>query len=186
MSKLDKVIEFLEKLKESLGRDYLIAGGCARDIYHGRTPKDYDVVFDNKTSFREMQTAISKMGVNIIDSFNFHSGNKHFDVDSMVSCCSSDDRIMYGIKVKLEGDIEVDLLIYNCGELSEIPKMFDYNINQFVVTLSIYGVGFVGTEHPNLYGLKPVRGLGYSPRDIKRKEKMKTLAAELGYHVPFE
>lgn len=32
MSKLDKVIEFLEKLKESLGKDYLIAGGCARDI----------------------------------------------------------------------------------------------------------------------------------------------------------
>ena len=182
MSKLDKVLEFLEKLKESLGKDYLIAGGCARDIYHGRTPKDYDVVFDNKTNFQEMQTAISKMGVNIVDSFNFHSKNKHFDEGSLVSCCSSDDRIMYGIKVKLEGDIEVDLLIYNCEDLLEIPKMFDYNINQFVIN-SMGLSSFVGTEHPNVYGLQPVRGLGDSPRDIKRKEKMKALSIDLGYRT---
>lgn len=185
MGKLDKVIEFLEKLKESLGKDYLIAGGCARDIYHGRTPKDYDVLFDNKTDFQEMQTAISKMDVNIVDSFNFHSGNKHFDVDSVVSCCSSDDRIMFGIKVKLEGDIEVDLLIYNCAELLEIPKMFDYNINQFAINTSrkIFMVDFLGEHIPCLYGLQPVRGLGDSPRDIKRKEKMKALAIELGYRT---
>lgn len=182
MSKLDKVIEFLEKLKESLGKDYLISGGCARDIYHDRTPKDYDVVFDNKTNFKEMQTAIYKMGVNIIDSFNFHSTNKHFDEESLVSCCSSDDRIMYGVKVKLEEDIEVDLLIYNCEDILVIPKMFDYNINQFVIN-SEELLSFVGTEHPNLYGLQPVRGLGNSPRDIKRKEKMKALAIELGYRV---
>lgn len=182
MSKLDKVIEFLEKLKESLGNDYLIAGGCARDMYHGRTPKDYDVVFDNKTNFQEMKFCIRELGIEVIDTFNFFSKNKHFDTESQVSCCSSDDRILFGVKVKLEGDIEVDLLIYNCAELLDIPDMFDYNINQFIIA---YGrkVVFCGSHPPIRYGLKPVRGLGDSPRDMKRKEKMKSLAIELGYRV---
>lgn len=183
-----KVSKVLQELNKLLPEHGLVAGGAARDIYHGVEPKDYDVVFSNKVTPSMVIDALSRITTtetSIIDTFNFHSKRKHFaDEDTQVSCCSSDDRILHGIKVRVDDSPEIDLLIYNVASITEIPSMFDYNINQFVMLMG--EPRFVGAFHPAEVGLLPARGLGESPRDVKRLEKLKAIAKAYGYYVPQE
>ena len=192
MNYITEVNRLVNDLWEKYGINCIIAGGAARDIYHKRTPKDYDVIFTKEMTIDKIKEHLEGLGVDylILDTFNFHSKQKHFvpSEELQVSVCSSDDRIMYGVKIKLfvsQGDYsgpEVDLLVYNCDSLGEAVSMFDYNINQFVIRQDGEAV-FAGKFHPYMVGCEPVRGLGDSPRDVKRKEKLEALAKELGYGV---
>ena len=192
MNYITEVNRLVNDLWEKYGINCIIAGGAARDVYHGRTPKDYDVIFTKEMTTANIMMCLEGLGIEyqILDTFNFHFEQKHFvpSEELQVSVCSSDDRIMYGVKIKLfvsQGDYsgpEVDLLVYNCDSLGEAVSMFDYNINQFVIRQDGEAV-FAGKFHPYMVGCEPVRGLGDSPRDVKRKEKLEALAKELGYGV---
>lgn len=187
-----EVSKFLQRFHKLLPESGLVAGGAARDIYHGVEPKDYDVVYTNKIKPNMLVSALSDYVtiygglVDILDTFNFGTRRVHFteEKDAQVSVCSSDDRILYGIKIKLnDSTAEIDLLIYNVESIFDIATMFDYNINQFAM---LNGepcfVGGYGND-PLEVGLKPARGLGESPRDVKRLEKLKGIAKAFGYVV---
>ena len=192
MNYITEVNRLVSDFWEKYGINCIIAGGAARDVYHGRTPKDYDVFFTKEMTIGKITMCLEGLGIEyrILDTFNFHFERGHFvpSEEKQVSVCSSDDRIMYGVKIKLfvsQSDCsgpEVDLLVYNCDTLGESISMFDYNINQFVIRQDGVAV-FAGQFHPYMVGCEPVRGLGVSPRDVKRKEKLEALAKELGYGV---
>ena len=192
MNYITEVNRLVSDFWEKYDINCIIAGGAARDVYHKRTPKDYDVIFTKEMTIGKIMMCLEGLGIEyqILDTFQFHSNKKHFipSEELQVSVCSSDDRIMYGVKIKLlvsQSDCsgpEVDLLVYNCDTLGEAISMFDYNINQFVILHNDVAV-FAGKFHPYMVGCKPVRGLSVSPRDVERKKKLEAVAKELGYDV---
>ncbi|WP_426101452.1 hypothetical protein [Pseudomonas sp. PSPC3-3] len=112
----------------------IIAGGAARDIYFGVTPKDIDVIICGIS----METASEILAWAGIASTPFHIYNG-----------AASDRLVGGFKLV---GTDIDVCLYDCTDVSEAIDAFDFNLNQFVISGIHHGIDgahvrFVGDIH---------------------------------------
>ncbi|KMT52115.1 hypothetical protein [Pseudomonas fildesensis] len=148
------------ELFQKEGVPSIIAGGAARDIYFGVTPKDIDVIIccDDKLY---ASSILEKAGIahSVIHFYNE----------------SSSDRIIGVFKI---AGTNIDVCLYDCTDVSEAVDAFDFNLNQFVISGIHHGIDgahvrFVGQTHWST--LAAVRK-DYS---LKRLEKMQAKFLDL-------
>lgn len=120
----------------------IIAGGCARDIAHGVSPKDFDVIVPLGTPISPLKEHLR--GLDDGGSFRaFVFG----DVEAGVAY-SEVDRVILCLKVTHKG-VDFDVLLYNVTEDAlKAVDYFDFNLSQYVLTKD--GTPrFAGQTHPN-------------------------------------
>lgn len=131
---LQAAFDLLDFLK-SKGFEAIIAGGCARDIFFGVKPKDIDIIVVN-TDMAEVEEALREANLAAV-GFHMYRG----EVTS--------DRIMGGFKLV---GADIDVVLYRCYSVSEAINAFDFNINQFALVDTRFGIDgasvrFVGEHH---------------------------------------
>lgn len=138
-----------------------IAGGCARDLFHGRVPKDFDIVVPLGTNLFTLKNHIRAVAEE--GSYRaFVFGERGPDGVGY----SEDDRVIMCIKATFDG-VAFDVLLYNVnGHALEALEHFDANLNQFF--LDDTGTPYYGgnRHHHPKNGLKWVR----DDANAKRKE----------------
>lgn len=170
---LQQAFDILDYL-QGRGIKALIAGGCARDLFFGVKPKDVDIVVVDY-SLRDTAQALAEANI-ACRVHGFYNGPAS---DRIVGC------------VKLEG-VDIDVVVYDCHEVSDAVESFDFNLNQFAIVGTRHGiegayVRFMGTEH---WGrLRPVRQDCTPERAQRMLEKYLDLvprraSAELPDEVP--
>lgn len=122
-----------------------IAGGCARDLYYGATPKDVDVVIthpdglDDSEFFEkanELAKKLSSLGYqsDMHEAYMQHEESPTFKPDERLSCVLTSQG--------------ADFIFYEFGEcLSDITDEFDFNVNQFA--LNDKGIPVYLGQHPH-------------------------------------
>ncbi|HBO3276632.1 TPA: hypothetical protein L4S01_001553 [Pseudomonas aeruginosa] len=124
------VLEFLQ----SRGVKAIIAGGCARDIFFGVRPKDVDIVVAGATLER-VSTLLAEANI---------AGRTCGFYD-----CAASDRIIGCVKL---ANVDIDVVVYDCHDVSEAIDAFDFNLNQFAIVdvrhgIDFANVRFVGQHH---------------------------------------
>lgn len=119
----------------------IIAGGCARDAYFHRIPKDFDIMVPKGFPMNALKEAYRD---SLRGQFTMYDST---DPDTA-------DRVIDVLKFSFKGT-DIDVIRYNVEYAEDCPNHFDANLNQFV--LGTDGVPrFVGTQHPDK-GLKFIR-----------------------------
>ncbi|ALO79982.1 nucleotidyltransferase [Pseudomonas phage PPPL-1] len=113
----------------------IIAGGCARDLFFGVTPKDIDIICAG-TDPETVSRALDEGGFTYEKFPKYHTG-------------SDSDRLQ-GVW-KIEGS-NIDVILYETECVSEAIGKFDYNLNQFAIVGIQRGIDgatirFMGAEH---------------------------------------
>lgn len=113
----------------------IIAGGCARDLFFGVTPKDIDIICAG-TDPETVSRALDEGGFTYEKFPKYHTG-------------SDSDRLQ-GVW-KIAGS-EIDVILYETDCVSEAIQKFDYNLNQFAlvgIQRGIEGasIRFMGAKH---------------------------------------
>lgn len=116
--KLNAVWSLVDRL-QAVGIPSLVAGGCSRDIYHGKEPKDFDIIVNDWADSSDVRAALNTM-------FEWTEGQFFPMYDHDAS-----DRIKWVQKGKVNG-IDVDVIAYSIPEVSEAPNHFDFNLNQYM------------------------------------------------------
>ena len=150
------------------GAQWLIAGGYARDIALGAVPKDMDIIIcGSDPAWLDDLPAPW-----FIDEVNEPSEMADEDVNDF------DDRLSYVVQLEAEGGLSADLLFPLAPTPLEYVKLFDFNINQFVMT-GHYDAGpvFVGKDYGRLVQLRNAK---VSP---ERREYMEAKARAFGWEV---
>ena len=130
----------------------VIAGGCARDVYHGVAPKDFDVIVPLGTDMVALRALVSCMAEEgSYRAFAFIAKDNRLADTGY----SEVDRVLVCLKMTYKG-IAFDVLLYNVTTGLEAVDYFDANLNQFVLTDAGTPV-FAGKVHP-ADGLIWVRG----------------------------
>lgn len=145
MSKVSTALNLLALVKE-VAPTACIMGGSARDIYHGKDPKDFDIIVPLGTPMEDLKRLAKELAVE--GSYRcFKFGEGPYEID---------DRVIMCIKLRYSG-VDFDILLYNVeAPAAEAVYHLDFNINQFVLT-SVGTAVFMGISHPK-YGLVEVRG----------------------------
>lgn len=94
----------------------IIAGGCARDLFFGVTPKDIDIICAG-TDPETVSRALDEGGFTYEKFPKYHTG-------------SDSDRLQ-GVW-KIAGS-DIDVILYETECVSEAIQKFDYNLNQFAI-----------------------------------------------------
>lgn len=139
---------------------YAIAGGAARDINSGLTPKDYDVVVVGPTCEKSAFELIKQLSVEI--SRLGGSSACYFAYGQAAEGTGSEwkddftERLYACLKVSY-GDINLDFLIQRAESIQEALDGFDCNLNQYIITGPDSAV-YMGRHPQNeLHFLKDVR-----------------------------
>ena len=111
-AQLQAAFDLAEYLQQK-GIQCVIAGGCARDICFGITPKDIDIVVVG-VSRETLHGIISGT------SYNF----AHFPFYDK----TDDDRILGCWKLS---GCNIDVVLYDCEYPEQAIQAFDFNLNQF-------------------------------------------------------
>lgn len=116
--KLDAVFSLVERLRIA-GIEAIVAGGCSRDIYHGKDPKDFDIIVDDWADPSLVVATLSD-----IQEFSIGAFFPMYDHDSS-------DRIKWCQKGKVNG-VDVDVIAYAIPSVGDAPNHFDFNLNQYM------------------------------------------------------
>lgn len=167
---IDVALRFRKHVAEVLGCDCVLAGGCARDVYYGARPKDWDIIFLRKDYRQLLQgdpiRRRSLLGGKLTDIEGTHGVIFNFYGDK-------NDRIAFGIKATFE-DQEFDILAYETESIHEAVGAFDFNLNQFILSNTTGRAFFVGEYHPD-NGLIEVRRDSSEKRKAYIREKYEVL-----------
>lgn len=131
----------------------LLAGGCARDVYFGKQPKDWDIVFPRDLSVAQVTRSLTDNGVWDWKVFPFYG-------------TGPTDRIKFCVKFTFEGQ-QFDVLSYDVDHPMQALGHFDFNINQFFIANNGRSV-FMG-QH--LDCLEVIRGDHSTERLHKMQDK---------------
>lgn len=153
-STLQGAIDILDAL-QAQGIRCVIAGGCCRDLFFGVEPKDIDIVVVG-ASMIEIREFLAEAN---LPAEAFHMYNN-----------AASDRIIGGFKLY---GANIDIVVYDCLCPSEAIAAFDFNLNQFCLMDTRYGiegayVRFVGDQHWG--SLQVVRG-DHKPERQDRMER---------------
>lgn len=109
-------LEVQAMIKRHTGIKPVLAGGCARDVFYGYVPKDFDLILPENVNYQDISGFFASIGKapRLISMYN---GN-------------SSDRIKTVQKFNYQ-DIEFDLIVYAVQEDGEMCDYFDFNFNQF-------------------------------------------------------
>lgn len=124
------LLEFLQ----SRGIRCIIAGGCARDIFFGVRPKDIDIsVVDADYLKVGMVLAEANVACRYVP---LYTG-------------AASDRIKGCFKLTT---VDIDVVLYDCLDVSDAVDAFDYNLNQFAIVGTQHGIDgsfvrFLGEHH---------------------------------------
>ena len=89
-----------------------VAGGCFKDVFQGKPPRDVDVYFTNVDEFVKCEERFRNSRVHTeLYSTERSTGFKHSSFD----------------------DLTIDLIKYRCGTPIEIINSFDFTICQFAL-----------------------------------------------------
>lgn len=124
--KLDAVFSLVDHLRIA-GIDAIVAGGCSRDIYHGKDPKDFDIILDDHQEWRDVIAALCEVP-------GFERGRFFTMYDRDAS-----DRVKWVQKGKVKG-IDLDVIAYAIPSVCVAPEYFDFNLNQYTTVKLAYGV----------------------------------------------
>lgn len=158
--------ETLKTLSFEYGNDWpTIAGGYARDLAHGREPKDIDVVM----------VGFSKEGIDkVCDRLMWYYTITTFWARD------DEDRLHCVVKVKVGGGT-VDLLFWRAEKYKTVYQVlrdFDANINQYVINQAGNPM-YVGESPEKVLVLVRDEELRQS-----RKTKVSSLCSDLGWEMP--
>lgn len=141
-------IKVRDTITANVGQQALIAGGCARDVYFGVEPKDYDIILPEQTNLNGLRTVLESLGVDYREMPFYRYNEAHVN-----------DRIEWCFKFTYSG-VDFDILIYRVRDVYDAIKHFDYNINQFVLETIENSdelvATFAGKYHPDK-GLVSIR-----------------------------
>lgn len=130
---LQAAFDLLEHL-QSKGVQCIIAGGCARDIFFGVKPKDIDIIVTGQGP-RAVEAILER--ANLQTRFiPLYNG-------------SGSDRIKGCFKLS---SVNIDVVLYECSDVSEAIEAFDFNLNQFAILGTQHGIDgayvrFLGDAH---------------------------------------
>ena len=153
-----------------------IAGGYARDLYYGATPKDVDVVITHPDSLddseffekaKELSRKLADLGYSsdMHEAYMQHEESPTFKPDERLSCVLTSQG--------------ADFIFYEYGTcLADITDEFDFNVNQFA--LDDFGLPeYLGHfPHPDqeLVSIRSVLPERQAYIETKHKELLKCLA----------
>lgn len=150
--------------------NFAVCGGYPRDLRHGKTPKDLDLCVAAPASYGEeiaddLEAYLSEHEIGY-KTFKNHSG-------------ISDNEDPYGDKhiyrvIKVGA---IDVIFWDCKSISEVIKLFDYNINQFVLTVN-NKYGYLG-DLDTLGVLTKINDVSAA-----REQKVLAISEKLGWETP--
>lgn len=110
-------LEVQAMLKRHTGIKPVLAGGCARDVYYGVVPKDFDLIFPMEVNPKDLSGFFASLGISprFIPLYNNNP-----DTDRVRGVC----------KMVREG-IDFDIIFYAISEDEAVTDYFDFNFNQF-------------------------------------------------------
>lgn len=108
-------IDLIEGLMDA-GIGAIIAGGCARDLFFGETPKDIDIICAGAQP-EDISRTLESLGLGFVAFPKYHTG-------------SDSDRLQ-GVW-KIAGST-IDVILYDCETVYEAIGKFDYNLNQMAI-----------------------------------------------------
>lgn len=150
--------------------DYMIAGGYPRDLAHSRQPKDLDIVVYNCMENSRWVSLLKDLQDNdLVMELN----------DKVVSYYQTQGKVL-GV-VKLKGDI--DLILWDAFTQREVFNNFDFNINQYKLTLHdhVYTITYCGNTS-NLGNLTQTTPLhGTTGEATKRAKRVQDIAESVGW-----
>lgn len=156
---LQAAFDLLEHL-QGQGVKAAIAGGCARDLFFGVRPKDADIIVTG-TTMERVHAILEESNVACDVYYRYNDTTS----DRMAGC------------FKLHG-IEVDVVVYQCSEITEAIEGFDFNINQFIISGAHRGIEQATARYlgaPSWDTLVVIRDDASLPRILKVQEKFNAL-----------
>jgi len=161
-----KIEDFLSKLT-GLNLEWVILGGYARDKYHGKEPKDLDIIVYNTG-----EVPISTM-IKLEMAMQKYVHKEHEGSDD-----GGDGRIEEVLTYKIEG-IVVDLIFWTKKHttVESVINSFDYNINQYIYDFKSGVSSFLGRNE----GMVIKTGEHTIP--LERKVRIEQIARNLGWKI---
>lgn len=124
MTTLDQALAVLKEVR-AFSPTAIIAGGCARDLAHGLTPKDYDIIVPLQTDLFNLKNRIRAMA----DEGTYRAFV--FGERGDTGGYSEDDRVIMCLKATI-GGVDFDVLLYNVQDHALLAlDYFDFNLNQY-------------------------------------------------------
>ncbi|NBK20424.1 MAG: hypothetical protein EOM68_00145 [Spirochaetia bacterium] len=166
-NRVQVALEIQAMLERHTGIKPVIAGGAARDVYYGRVPKDFDIIFPMEINPKDLSGFFASMGVSPRFIPMYDGRNV--------------DRIRGVIKMTYQG-IDFDIIFYAIAEDESVTDYFDVNFNQFV--LEGHTARFTGdpacwdTHFGGVKYLRQVRTDASDKRMAYIREKFQTYKAE--------
>lgn len=138
-------IAVAEEVANKLGEEFVIAGGAARDVWHGNTPKDFDVfVLNGEAAYETVEDASARtlacLKRILFEATGFVVYNSYRDEEG--------GRIAYCIKFTYKG-VAFDVIecMQTMHSAKEQVENFDVTLNMVWFILDIDGHLYV-TAHP--------------------------------------
>ena len=161
--------KFTNQLHGLFGLEWAILGGYARDIHHGKEPKDLDIIIYN---------------TDYISNGTMSDLREHFkdlvskDHSKKPSSCSS-GRIREVITLEVDG-MQVDLIFWHprFKTVDDVVNNFDYNINQYHFDPSNHVTVFLGENE----GV--VTRITKEPLKPERNLRIAEIAVGMGWELP--
>lgn len=163
---------------------YALVGGAVRDAYHSRPATDHDIAVwghGSASHISAIQYALEELGY-IEESY--HSEDAEYPTEGD----ANDGRYECIIQYSHEKYPCVDILVFSSefGTLCDVLNSFDYNLNQFGITLddvlkSQRQTAYYGGDQ--LYVLRQLRTAKVSS---DRRQRMQDMAADYGWKVEQE
>lgn len=119
-SKVQAVLDALRKA----GYEAYVAGGAARDLHYGRTPKDWDILLIQGPEWGEVQAIATK--VYGCDPYAVHGDDQYLDLPS-------DNWLDYVIQFNDGGGVAIDIIQYadDPATIEDQVRLFDCNLSYF-------------------------------------------------------
>lgn len=126
--KLPDEVQDIIDICKMLGLQAHVAGGAARDLHYGFTPKDWDIIvlapdrIDKQRAFQEVHA--------ILGSIRYTPSYQYSEVSQAYENSTSDfnSRVQCLAQVEFR-NLSVDIIYSNFQELSSVFAHFDANVN---------------------------------------------------------
>lgn len=148
MNQTELIVKISDGFKER-GMPALFCGGCARDLFLCREPKDFDIVMMQNQNPEDMLATLEDMG---FEDIGFY-GDANKDLSGYVLNHERlRDELDYVIKAEYPGLGRCDILVYRCDfeDAADVVSTFDCTLN--MVYLDVFNRG----EDGRGYGIVPV------------------------------
>ncbi|QBJ01032.1 hypothetical protein [Aeromonas phage MJG] len=122
----------------------VIAGGFARDMFHGKDAKDVDinVGLDNLGDYDAMRSAILYIKAHY-KSTKVWEGNPQHDGSEFEGSVPSEEDHLVNTVVSIP-ELNTDVIFYDCEAGLDIVKQFDCNLNEYVLVGNV--PQYIGTS----------------------------------------